>query len=235
MMTIKKAFAAAIVSMVMVVSVTPVTAFASEGQALSVAAGQEQVLGGWSLVTNNKTSMMSETYSNRINEVLKESGANFQIIDIVATQIVSGMNYMYLAYGTYGDSTVPAYYFVTVYENTAGIDSLIGITPIDVTAVQTAAPHGTGSLGGWTVKGSGKAGMLPDQDAQASFDAINKGDVVYNPVALLATQVVSGINYKALCKGSDKNLYVVTWYKDLQGNASFTAAECVNIGAYSGI
>ncbi len=57
---------------------------------------------------------------------------------------------------------------------------------------------------------------------------------MYNPVALLATQLVSGTNYKALCKGNDKNLYVVTWYRDLKGNASLTSAECVNIGAYSG-
>ena len=57
---------------------------------------------------------------------------------------------------------------------------------------------------------------------------------MYNPVALLATQVVTGTNYKALCTGNDKNLYVLTWYKDLKGNVSLTSNECVNIGAYSG-
>ena len=102
-------------------------------------------------------------------------------------------------------------------------------------AIQTAEPIGKGMTGGWAVRGSGKPGMFSDQNAQASFDAINKGDVMYNHVALLATQVVFGTNYKALCKGNDSNLYVVTWYRDLQGNASFTSAECVNIGAYSGL
>lgn len=204
-------------------------------KAASGTAKQGQSLGGWSLVNNNTPSMMSEKDSTRINTALKDQMSDFKVIDLVATQVVSGANYMYLVYGTTADVNVPGYYFVTVYEDTKGNDSIIGVTPIDVTAIQTAAPLGLGATGAWVVHSSGKAGMLPDQNAQASFDAINKGDVMYNPVALLATQVVSGTNYKALCKGNDKNLYVVTWYKDLQGNASITSAECVNIGAYSGI
>ncbi|WP_034444896.1 hypothetical protein [Butyrivibrio sp. AE2032] len=201
----------------------------------SEAAMQGQSLGGWSLVDNNSPSMMKDEDSARIKTVLQDQGYNFNVLDLVATQVVSGANYMYLVYGTTADSTVPGYYFVTVYENTQGVDSIVGVSPIDVTSIQTGAPLGFGATGAWVVRGTGKAGMLPDQNAQASFDAINNGDVMYNPVALLATQVVSGTNYKALCRGNDKNLYVVTWYKNLQGNSSLTSSECVNIGAYSGL
>ncbi len=108
----------------------------------SEAAMQGQSLGGWSLVDNNSPSMMKDEDSARIKTVLQDQGYNFNVLDLVATQVVSGANYMYLVYGT---------------------------------------------------------------------------------------------NYKALCRGNDKNLYVVTWYKDLQGNSSLTSAECVNIGAYSGL
>ena len=195
---------------------------------------QQPIVGGWTLVADNSPSMMKEEDSTRIKEVLKEQNANFDVLDLVATQVVSGVNYMYLAYGTDQENTVPGFYFVTVYEDTKGNDSILGITAIDVTSIQTGTPLGKGATGGWAVRGTGKAGMLPDQDAQASFDAINKGDIIYNPVALLATQVVSGTNYKALCTGNDKNLYVLTWYKDLKGNVSLTSTECVNIGAYSG-
>lgn len=80
----------------------------------------------------------------------------------------------------------------------------------------------SGATGAWAVRKSGKAGVFPDENAQASFDTINNGEGLYNPVALLATQAVSGTNYKALCIGNDKNLYVVTWYRNLQGNASLT-------------
>ena len=198
-------------------------------------AKQAPALGGWTLVENNNTVMMNEKDSTRIKTVLKDYDADFKVLDLVATQVVSGANYMYLVYGTTADSTVPGYYFVTVYEDTKGNDSIIGTTPIDVTAIQTTAPLGKGATGGWAVRGSGKAGMFPDENAMASFDAINNGDVMYNPIALLATQVVSGTNYKARCRANDQNLYVVTWYKDLQGNSSLTSAECVNIGAYSGL
>ncbi len=194
---------------------------------------EKPMVGGWTLVTDNTPAMMSDADSARIEAVLKDHGGRFDVLGIVATQVVSGANYMYLVYGTDANSALPGYYFITVYENTQGEDSIIGITPIDMTAIQTGTPLGEGETGAWAVKGTGKPGMLPDQDAQASFDAINTGDVMYNPVALLATQVVSGTNYKALCRGNDQNLYVVTWYKDLQGNASLTSAECVNIGAYS--
>ena len=51
----------------------------------------------------------------------------------------------------------------------------------------------------------------------------------------MVTQIVAGTNYKVLCTGSDGNLYVVTWYGDLSSNSSLTSAECVNIGAYSGL
>ena len=216
---------------------TTFLAFIFPGFKVSATSPEEKtapVVGGWSLAEDNTPAMMSEKDSTRINAVLNEDGTDLKALDLVATQVVSGANYMYLVYGTTADNTVPGYYFVTVYEDTKGNDSIIGTAPVDVTAIQTGTPLGKGATGGWTVHGSGKPGMFHDQNAQVSFDAINTGDVMYNPVALLATQLVSGTNYKALCKGNDKNLYVVTWYRDLKGNASLTSAECVNIGAYSG-
>ena len=201
-----------------------------------VAAPQKEEinLGGWELFNGNSPAMMDEEDSTRIAVTLRGEGTDFDVLDLVATQVVSGVNYMYLVYGTTADNSTPGYYFVTIYENTSKDDSLTAITPINPVEIQTAEPLGKGATGAWAVKGSGKAGMLSDENAQASFDAINTGDVIYNPIALLATQLVSGTNYKAICRGSDENLYVVTWYNDLQGNASLTSAECVNIGAYSG-
>ncbi len=204
-------------------------------EAASQAPKKVSALGGWTLVSDNTPGMMNEEDSTRIKEVLKGEGGDYEVLNLVATQVVSGANYMYLVYGTEKDSKDPGYYFVTVYEDTKGNDSIVGTTAIDVTAIQTGKPLGKGATGAWVVRGSGKPGMLPDENAQASFDAINNGDVMYNPCALLATQVVSGTNYKALCKGNDGNLYVVTWYRDLKGNSSLTSAECVDIGAYSGM
>ncbi len=209
--------------------------FTIAGFKSEAASSGQAALGGWSLVTNNTPAMMKEADSARINAAIIDEGRDFKALDLVATQVVSGANYMYLVYGTDVGATDPGYYFITVYEDTKGNDSIVGITAIDVTNIESAVPMGKGATGAWAVKSSGKAGMLPDQDAQSSFDKINNGDVKYNPVAMLATQVVSGTNYKALCRGNDQNLYVVTWYKDLQGNASLASAECINIAAYSGM
>lgn len=195
---------------------------------------QSPKLGGWSLVEENNTAMLEEDDANRIQTALKGSGSNLEVLDLIATQVVAGVNYMYLTYGTPAGNTVPGYYFVTIYEDLKGNCTIIGTTPVDVTDIQTGTPLGQGATGAWAVSESGKACMFADQNAQASFDAINNRSVMYNPVALLATQLVSGTNYKALCKGKDMNLYVVTWYRDLKGNSSLTSAKCVNIGAYSG-
>ncbi len=91
------------------------------------------------------------------------------------------------------------------------------------------------SLGGWSLVDNNTPSMMKDEDSARIQTALKDQGADFKVLDLVATQVVSGTNYKALCRGNDKNLYVVTWYKDLQGNSSLTSAECVNIGAYSGM
>ncbi|MCR4657162.1 MAG: hypothetical protein K5770_13200 [Lachnospiraceae bacterium] len=203
------------------------------GNRTEAASRHKPKTGGWTLFTDNSPCMMSEKDSIRISEALKDHGGHFEVLGLVAAQVVSGTNYMYLAYGTEANEAIPGYYFIKLYSDTKGHNSIVSVASIDVTKIQTGKPLGKAATGAWAVRTSGKPGMFPDQNVQASFDAINNGDVIYNPVALLAAQPVSGTNYKALCTGNDKKLYVVTWYVDLQGNASLTSSECVNIGAYS--
>ncbi|MCR5403668.1 MAG: hypothetical protein K6E91_07610 [Butyrivibrio sp.] len=203
------------------------------GKAEAASNDNKPKTGDWTLFTDNTPCMMSEEDSTRISAALKDHGGNFDVLGLVATQVVSGTNYMYLAYGKEANEAIPRYYFIKLYSDTKGNNSIASVASIDVTNIQTGTPIGKGATGAWAVRSSGKPGMLSDQSAQESFDAVNNGDVKFNPVALLATQPVSGTNYKALCTGSDKNLYVITWYADLQGNASLTSAECVNIGAYT--
>ncbi len=99
---------------------------------------------------------MSEPDATRITNAIKANGGDFQALGLVATQVVSGANYMYLVYGAETGSVVPGYYFMTVYEDTKGNDTVIGTTAIDVTTIQTAAPLGKGATGAWAVRGSGK-------------------------------------------------------------------------------
>lgn len=61
------------------------------------------------------------------------------------------------------------------------------------------------------------------------FDKAMEGYVGNNfePIELIGTQVVAGINYKFLCKASDESQKIVTIYKDLEGNCEITDVEDV--------
>ena len=191
------------------------------------------VLGGWELNKDYTPHMIDEEEEKLFEEGVKKASGEYELIDLVATQLVAGTNYMYLTYGKAEDGT-EGYAMLVLYKNLQGEVESANATFIDINDIKTAAPLGEGATGAWAVRGTGKPGMLPEQEAQESFDAINTGDVMYNPVALLGTQVVSGLNYKALCRGNDDNLWVVTWYRNTQGEAELLSAETLDIGAYSG-
>ena len=47
----------------------------------------------------------------------------------------------------------------------------------------------------------------------------------YEPISLMGTQVVAGMNYKFKCKDTDGNEKILTVYCDLQQNCSVTGVE----------
>ena len=101
-------------------------------------------------------------------------------------------------------------------------------------AIESPAPV----LGGWSVNTDYNA-YLNEGDITRFNDAV-KGltGVGYDPIQVIATQLVSGTNYKALCYGTTVtekpvgDLYIVDWYEDLQGNASISKVESLNLAYY---
>lgn len=89
-------------------------------------------------------------------------------------------------------------------------------------------------VGGWTAAEDAK---LTDE-AQAAFDKAMEGfvGVSYTPVALIGTQLVSGMNYCLLCEARvvypDAQPYyaLVYIYQDLQGKASITDVVKLALG-----
>ena len=55
--------------------------------------------------------------------------------------------------------------------------------------------------------------------------ALEDYDVYFEPIELLAIQVVAGINYRFLCKTNDGIKKIVTIYKDLKGNCKITDVQ----------
>ena len=201
-----------------------------------------QPVGGWQIAEIGRVEL-SEEELGVFEDTLKELvGVDYEPVCVVATQVVAGRNLVYLARGT----TVTAnpessFYFVTIYQDLEGVTSLTAINKIDIYDIAVSEDGNETLMGGWEVTGTGKAGSFGSSEAQSSFDkAIQELDGMnYNPIQLLATQLVAGMNYMGLAYGkvvgSEDNLglYVLTWYADLEGNASITDIKRVNIAYYT--
>lgn len=202
----------------------------------------EQLAGGWQtwetfneLLTDEETEIFNKAMEGLV-------GVGYNPIRVLATQLVNGTNYAYLAQGT-TITAVPVtdYYIVVVYKDMNGNAELKAINKLEVPDLMTKENADGDMVGAWTVQDTGKAGMFTDENAQATFDAVT-GDLVgvlYNPIQLLATQVVNGTNYMGLALGKTAdaeatvNLYVVTWYADLQGNATLTDIKILDLNYYT--
>ena len=93
-------------------------------------------------------------------------------------------------------------------------------------------------VGGWTINSS-VAPVLDSQDAAVFLPVYQKLSAAGNdfePVALLATQVVAGTNYAFLCTRAPSSSapvdawYVVTVYQDLDGNSEVLATKQLELG-----
>ena len=84
-------------------------------------------------------------------------------------------------------------------------------------------------LGGWTVN-SGDLSLDGNPDAKAAFEKATEGlaGYVYEPLAVLGSQLVAGMNYRILCRGTVvipdavPTYEIVTVYADLDGGAEIT-------------
>lgn len=90
-------------------------------------------------------------------------------------------------------------------------------------------------MGGWQAT----TDTAIDEDAQAAFDAAMEGllGVEYEPVDLLATQVVAGTNYCFLCRSTVvvpdavPGYALVYVYRDLSGKAEILDIQDIEFGA----
>ncbi|MCR5450901.1 MAG: lipocalin family protein [Solobacterium sp.] len=200
-----------------------------------------EIPGGWTVNTDFNT-LMTDDDLTRIETVLAEFvGTGFTPAQVIATQVVNGTNYAYLALGeTVTADPVSSYYVLVVNETPSKEVSLINIKKIDLADIRTKDSNET-LLGGWQATGTGKPGMLPGQEAQESFDkaceSLEDG-LMLNPVVLLGTQVAAGTNYAALCRGrrdgeDDYTLYVTKWFSSVDGTSEITSNELFDLEYYT--
>lgn len=189
-----------------------------------------EVLGGWTI--NDSLPEMNDACFNDAREDLV--GVSYSPLFILGTQPVAGENIQYLCYAK--DVTPNAkveFKVVTIYKELEDDDDddddyeikcVENFNVMDYLEDQGSnTPEGL--MGGWQDNGD-QPNMLSD-DEKAVFEKALEGltGVGYQPVAKLASQVVSGTNYAFLAVGTVvapeqiPHLYVISIYADLQGNA----------------
>ncbi|MBR2526987.1 MAG: hypothetical protein IKE58_00720 [Blautia sp.] len=98
----------------------------------------------------------------------------------------------------------------------------------------TSSVFGAPMLGGWKTTSD----IAINKEEKAIFDQAMKSFVGmdYEPLGLLATQLVSGQNYCFLCRGTivypeaNPEYYFVYIYKDLKGNAEILEIKNIEFG-----
>ena len=200
-----------------------------------------EIVGAWE-VNDGYNALLTDEETEIFNKALEGlTGVGYEPIRVIATQLVSGTNYAFLAKGTTVTSNpTTSYYVLKIYNDLSGNAELKGINEIVVPNIMTKEESSQNMFGSWTVSDTGKAGMFNDEKAQMTFDKAFEGftGMVFNPVQLLATQLVSGTNYMALCLGKtvtenpEVGLYVVEWHEDLSGNVSLTSVKQFDLEYY---
>ena len=178
-------------------------------------------VGGWQINLEDMPVALTEEEQEIFN---KAQAGDYTAAALLATQVVAGANYAFLARNENGWAVV------TVYRNLQGEASLLSIQPIDlndVKAAETELPSGL--AGGWAVREASNAAVLPEE-AHAAF-ASAALDRALAPIALLGTQLVAGMNYKVLAL-EDGALCAVTVYQPLTGDAEITETVPFDLLAY---
>ena len=194
-------------------------------------------MGGW-FVVDKYTQLVTDDDKALFDEAVgKKDSITYTPVAIISTQVVAGTNYAFLAYGDPNDeSSASEWDIVVIYKDLKDNVSLTSIKPIDISDIATVNEAGNGDLtGAWEVAELSAAPKFED-DVQKAFDSATKGsDVKLSPIALLGGQVVSGMNYKFLCKGNDgekDHLYVVQIYVNIKNEAELTSCDRFDIVAY---
>ena len=201
----------------------------------------EPVLGAWELFDKFNVVLTQEE-----KEIFEKATADmlsvkYEPIRVIATQVVNGTNYAYLvSQEKVVENPKKEFYIVKIYQDLEGNIDFKAINKLDPTNV-VAKDVPEEVAGGWSVSGPDNSAILLDENAQSSFNKAAEGwsGVNLQPIQLLASQVVNGTNYIALCKGQTvtetpiNGIYIVTWYAPLDGTPEISDVKLLDIDYYT--
>ena len=188
------------------------------------------LLGGWRVNEEPIVSRLTEEEKKVFDLAVTSTGMDYEPAAVLATQVVAGTNYAFLCREKNGDRE---WIIVTVFSGLSGNVQVLNAHVLALYHLLTSdKPLPDGLAGGWMLHESDNGELLPDEQAQKAFSqAMEAADELLSPIALLGTQVVSGINYKVLARG-ESALYLVDVYAPLNGDASITAMDMLDLLSY---
>ncbi len=180
-----------------------------------------EIVGGWTTAGSPVvTGDFKKVFDKAVSQLV---GVDYTPVAYLASQVVTGTNHCVLCKAT---PVVPdaktAYVIVYIYED---LDGNAEVT--EIVSRNADAYIAEGDIdGGWSETES------PEMTDEAKT-ALDKAcetltGAEYTPVALLATQVVAGTNYRIICESRPSAPFpecgyvIVTVYADLSGNAEIT-------------
>ncbi len=178
-----------------------------------------EIAGGW---TKAETPVITEEFRTVFDKATETlTGMQYIPVAYLASQVVAGTNHRVLCKAT---ATVPdaetTFAIVYIYEDLNGGAEITDVADCDAQANVSADD------GGWTEPDSP---AVPEDALQALTKASETlTGMEYTPVALLASQVVAGMNYRILCEAratvpdAETEYVILTVYADPQGNAQIT-------------
>lgn len=188
--------------------------------------------GGWTMYTGAELQEIPEKAKAAFDKAMEQlMGADYTIAAYLGSQIVSGTNYAFLCNCTpVTANPATTLKLVTINEDLEGTATVSDISDIDVTAYTQEKDLDFQQVTGGFQAEEAVGVSLPEY-AQAAFDKAMEGltGVGYEPIALLASQIVAGSNYAILCKATSvtaepvTKLAVVTIYSDLNSGAEITS------------
>ena len=178
-----------------------------------------EIVGGW---TRAESPAITDDFKKVFEKATAElTGVDYEPVAYLSSQVVAGKNHRVLCTATVVvPDAEPTYAILQIYEDLQGNAEVTEIRSCEAKA------ESSGTDGGWSESDT----FAVTDEAKAALEKACETltGAEYTPVALLATQVVAGTNYRILCESkatvpnAETGYVIVTVYADLQGNAEIT-------------
>ncbi len=195
---------------------------------------EKEKVASWDVNLSGNTAYIEEEDLEVFN---KANDRGYELVGLLAKQVVSGTNYMFLV------KDDGMYKVVVVYNNLEGNVRISHVNEFDFSKYtnEQIDYKSNDAVGSWFVEIPADTGITFDSKVQSIYeDAVSKlSDVTYKPIALLGTQLVSGTNYAVLAYGyfnlpyDNSGIYVLTVYEDLNGTREVVSSAFVDLSEYN--